>query len=234
MTRLCSASDRLGFVRSRNRSKQWTDKLFTIVRLKTSVKLHIDLMMRTRNEVVERGSFTKSQKGKKACVERIVGECFHWKAHAECSTLDSCRFSHDQLAQGDSCSGQRRKGRSSFPAPNSKAKTDGEGETSSKNIRQQGGTLFTTGAKFHADIKIVKTRHVNFGILPCVKTTSLRPDAYMEENVASDMLRLRRCPAISQRKMVRMGSQWHVRNRQRRIREGPELELRFKNPIESR
>ena len=27
---LCSASDCLGFVRSRNRSKQWTDKLFTI------------------------------------------------------------------------------------------------------------------------------------------------------------------------------------------------------------
>ena len=31
ITRLCSASDSLfGFVRSRNRSKQWTDKLFTI------------------------------------------------------------------------------------------------------------------------------------------------------------------------------------------------------------
>ena len=30
ITRRCSASDCLGFVRSRNRSKQWTDKLFTI------------------------------------------------------------------------------------------------------------------------------------------------------------------------------------------------------------
>ena len=29
ITGLCSASDSLGFVRSRNRSKQWTDKLFT-------------------------------------------------------------------------------------------------------------------------------------------------------------------------------------------------------------
>ena len=51
------------------------------LRLKTSVKLHIDQMMRTRNsrvqsEVVERGSVTKSQNGKKACVERKVGECF--------------------------------------------------------------------------------------------------------------------------------------------------------------
>ena len=46
-------------------------------RLKTSVKLHIDKMMRTRsfrfrNEVVERGSVTKSQKGKKAHVETKV------------------------------------------------------------------------------------------------------------------------------------------------------------------
>ena len=54
--------------------------------LETAVKLHIDQMMRTRNfrvrsDVVERGSVTKSQKGKKAYVERKVGECFQWKAH---------------------------------------------------------------------------------------------------------------------------------------------------------
>ena len=41
------------------------------LRLKTSAKLHIDQMMKTRNfrvrnEVVERGSVTKSQRGKKA------------------------------------------------------------------------------------------------------------------------------------------------------------------------
>ena len=30
ITGLCSASDRLGFVRSRNRSESWADKLFTI------------------------------------------------------------------------------------------------------------------------------------------------------------------------------------------------------------
>ena len=51
------------------------------LRLKTSVKLHIDQMMRTRNfrvrnEVVERGSVARSQKGKKACVGRRVRECF--------------------------------------------------------------------------------------------------------------------------------------------------------------
>ena len=45
--------------------------------LKTSVKLHIDQMMKTRNfrvrsEVVERRAVTKSPKGKKAYVERKV------------------------------------------------------------------------------------------------------------------------------------------------------------------
>ena len=63
-------------------------------RLKTSVKL-LDQMMRTRNfrvrnEVVERGAVTKSQKGKKAFVERKVGQCFQWKAHGQCSKGDSC------------------------------------------------------------------------------------------------------------------------------------------------
>ena len=48
--------------------------------LKTS-KLHTDQMMRTRNfrvrnDVVERGSVTKSQRGEKAYVERKVKECF--------------------------------------------------------------------------------------------------------------------------------------------------------------
>ena len=47
------------------------------LRLKTSVKLHIDQMMRTRNfrvrkEFVESGAVTKSQLGKKACVEKKV------------------------------------------------------------------------------------------------------------------------------------------------------------------
>ena len=58
-------------------------------------------------------------------------------------------------------------------------------------------------AKFRADTEIVVIRHVAIGILPCVKTTGLRPDANMEEHVSSDMLRLRRSPARSQRKVVR-------------------------------
>ena len=77
------------------------------------------------------------------------------------------------------------KGRSSSPAPNSKAKTDEGGEKSSNTGREESST----------DKEVVKTRHVDVGILPCVKTTSLRLDAFMEEIVSSD--RLRRSPARS-------------------------------------
>ena len=48
---------------------------------RTAVKLHVDQMMRNRNfeahnDVVERGSVTKSQKGNKAHVERNVESVF--------------------------------------------------------------------------------------------------------------------------------------------------------------
>ena len=79
---------------------------------------------------MERGAVTKSRKGKKAYVERKVGECFQWKAHGQCSKGDSRSFSHDKLVQGGLFGGQRRKGRSSSPAPISKAKTDEGGEKS--------------------------------------------------------------------------------------------------------
>ena len=87
---------------------------------------------------------------------------------------------HEKLASGDS---ERREGRSSFPASHSKA----QGRRRGRNIRKKHQTakrkaLQTKGAKFHADTGIAKKRHVNVGILPCVKITSLKSDAYMEEN----------------------------------------------------
>ena len=97
--------------------------------LNTTVKLHIDPMMRNRNfrarnDVVEHGSVIKSQEGNKADVERKVGECFHLKAHGQCSKGDSCTSSHDKIASGNSGKGQRRKGRSSSPASQFEGKAD--------------------------------------------------------------------------------------------------------------
>ena len=112
------------------------------LRLKTSVQLHIDQMMRNRNfrvwnEVVERGSVTKSQR--KPTLWGKWESVFSGKAHGQCFKGDSCSLSHDKTASGNSGSGQTRKGRSSSPAPNSKAKTDGEGgnRDGSSNKRSQ-------------------------------------------------------------------------------------------------
>ena len=108
-------------------------------RLKTSVRLRIDQTMRTRNfrvrnETVEKGPVTKSQKGKKAYVEKKVGACHQWTGTGQCSRRDSCSFSHNTMASGNSGAGPRRKGRSSSPALNSNPKTDGD---ALKKFRQQ-------------------------------------------------------------------------------------------------
>ena len=90
--------------------------------------------------------------------------------------------------------GQRRKGRSSSPAPNSKAKqTDGE-----KGDKEE--TSDKRSQIVCRNKKIVETRGVSFGIFPCVKITSLRPDANMATHVSSDMLRLREKPSKKSRK----------------------------------
>ena len=114
ITGFCSTSHCVGLVRSRNCSKKWTAEKFTN---KTAERLHDGQMKRNRNfrvhnDVVERGSVTNSHNGNKACVERKVGECLHWKAHGPSSKGDSCSF-HDPPASGNKGSGQRRKGRSS-------------------------------------------------------------------------------------------------------------------------
>ena len=92
----------------------------SLSRLKTSVRRHIDQTMRTRNfrarnETVERGAVTQSQKGRKASAERKVGEFDQWKAIGQCSKGDSWSFRHDP-ASGNRCD-QRQEGESSSPAP---------------------------------------------------------------------------------------------------------------------
>ena len=101
----------------------------SLSRMKTIVRRHVDQTMRTRNfrarnDIVERGTVTKSHKGKKANAERREGECFRWKANGQCSRGDSCSFRHEP-ASGNRCVG-RRKEQSSSPAPEAKAQTDGK------------------------------------------------------------------------------------------------------------
>ena len=181
-------------------------------RWKTAVKLQIDQMMRTRNssvqnEVVERGVVTMSQKGNKVNVERKVGGCFQLKARGQCSKGDSWSFSHEP-ASGNSGGSHRRKGQSSSLAPNSKAKTDGDGEEPSKDSGNRKG-LQTKRAKFRADTEIVLSRHVAVGILPYVKTASLRLDAHLATSASFDILRQMRPPAKCQRNVAQKDQLLH-------------------------
>ena len=62
--------------------------------------------------------------------------------------------------------------------------------------------LQTRGAKFRAETEIVIIRHVAIGILPWIKTTSLRLGTNLATRAIFDMLRQMRSPAKSQRKVV--------------------------------
>ena len=55
---------------------------------------------RARNEIVERGTVTKSHKGKKANAERRVGKCYQWKVIGKCSTGVSVTSSHLETDAG--------------------------------------------------------------------------------------------------------------------------------------
>ena len=96
----------------------------------------------------------------------------------------SCSFRPDP-ASGNACEAHRAKGQSSSPAPNSKAKTDGE--IPSKSFRQQRRTkpFRQKGAESRADVENVIIRHVIIGTLPCVKITSPRQDAHVARNAFS-------------------------------------------------
>ena len=63
--------------------------------------------------------------------------------------------------------------------------------------------LLIKGAKFRADTGIVLIRYVAGGILPYVKSTSLRLDAKLATSAVFDRLRQMRSSAKSQRKVVR-------------------------------
>ena len=139
---------------------------------------------------------TKSQKGRKAYVERKVGRVFSVEGTWTMFKKETHVVSVLTDFYKETCTELRDE-----PAPNSKAKTDGEEEKTLKRIRQQRRKLFRQKEQNSVPIQKI-IHHVNVG-LPCVKTTSLRPDANLEEHVSSDMMRLRRSPARSQRKVVR-------------------------------
>ena len=64
-------------------------------RLKTMVKRSIEQEIRNknfgiRNGNVETNAMVKNQRG-----QRILGDCWQWKANGQCSKGDNCSFRHD-------------------------------------------------------------------------------------------------------------------------------------------
>ena len=121
----------------------------------------------------------------------------------QCSKGDSCTFSHDIQASGNSSGAQRRKGRSSSPASHSKAKqTDGEGQTPSEESGNRDESLS------YKRSKIPSYRNCNNPSCcswhpPVSQNCKSETGCKFSNKCFFDMLRRRRSPAKSQRKVVR-------------------------------
>ena len=70
-------------------------------RLKTMVKRSIEQEIRNKNFWNRIGNFEKNaevkNQGTKQRVQRILGDCWQWKANGQCSKGDNCSFRHDNL-----------------------------------------------------------------------------------------------------------------------------------------
>ena len=108
-----------GIVWSRSRSRRWDTELSAIKNCSETSKGSDDEKSKLQSPKRCCGTWISYQKSRRK--ESLRGEevgVFSvdgtWKG-------GSCSFSHDRLVQGDLYGGHRRKGRSSSPAPNSKA-----------------------------------------------------------------------------------------------------------------
>ena len=180
-------------------------------KLKIAVRRHVDQQMRTRNfrarnEIFERGAATKTpKKGRGAVVERKVGECFQWQAIGQCSRGYSCSSSHAQASERDAARDKKNR----RPLPHLKRRHRLTKSYPQKVQATEARPLVDQEAEIRAEIsskESARTRHVIIGTLPCVLITSMKQDAHMEQSADFDMLRGRRSPAKSRRKVVGQGS----------------------------
>ena len=68
-------------------------------RLKTMVKRSIELNLRIKNFEARNGNYERNavvkNQGTKQRGQRILGECWQWKANGQCCFGDNCSFRHD-------------------------------------------------------------------------------------------------------------------------------------------
>ena len=90
-----------------------------------------------------------------------------------------------------------------LPAPNSKAKTDGEGEKPSNESGNRDESSLDSRSKIPCRNRNCNNPSCAFWHPPVCETASLRLDAHLATNAISDLLRQMRRPARRQRKVVR-------------------------------
>ena len=174
ITGLCSSSGSLGFVRSRNRSKQWTDKLFTIEEVCETSYWSDEWDLETSDSGAKLWKEEQSPRVKKEREPTLRGKLrsvFSGRHMDNVREETACSFSHDRPASGDSGGGQRRKGRSSSSAPNSKAKTK---SSKTSGNRKESSSEKMSEIPCRYNFFKLKARHFKIGILPCVVTASLK------------------------------------------------------------
>ena len=140
---------------------------------------------------MERSSNQESIKGRKASVERKVGECYQWNAIGQCSKGDSCNFSNGR-ASGNRCDQRQKKDSRPLFAPKAQAQTD-EQKPSKVQVAEE-KVLLEQEAEFRADISIgesVRIGHVSCGTLR-VSITSLNQDAPTREGWWAAQVKSRR------------------------------------------
>ena len=68
-------------------------------RLKTKVKRSIEQNLRMKNFEARNGNYERNavvkNQGTKQREQRILGDCWQWKANGQCSKGDNCSFRHD-------------------------------------------------------------------------------------------------------------------------------------------
>ena len=88
-------------------------------RLKTMVKRSIEQNLRmknfeARNGIFETSAVVKDQRVKvKQREQRILGDCWQWKANGQCSKEDNCSFRHDM----------NKRAKSTQPNPSTRSST---------------------------------------------------------------------------------------------------------------
>ena len=134
-----------------------------------------------------------------------MGQCFQWKTHVQRFKGDSCSFSHDNIAFGDSGGGQRQK-KDDRLLPHQirrRNKTDGEGQKSCKESKIKKKRSSDKRSEIPSRFKFCKKKpSCKFWYPPVCQKYKSEKDVCLATNVISDMLRQKESPTKGQRTVV--------------------------------